>query len=188
MSVNLKLNLSIVNALWVLLAGDRFELEDPKLQAIVSKFDDALRIQTGFQNVKDQILLKISPELFKKSSQRWNVIIDLFDDIKKLVADPIAAHKPQLDIDNPRDFIDVYLGHVQSQTDSNSSFYGSRGEESLICNLLDLFLAGERFLFIFRFSELFIFYDFFCSFLLFKIHPKFRFFKNNLFKTHFCFE
>eukprot|EP00093_Oithona_nana_P007338 07338.XXX_25634_23310_1 [CDS] Oithona nana genome sequencing. len=144
MSVNLKLNLSIVNALWVLLAGDRFELEDPKLQAIVSKFDDALRIQTGFQNVKDQILLKISPELFKKSSQRWHVIIDLFDDIKKLVADPIAAHKPQLDIDNPRDFIDVYLGHIQSQTDSNSSFYGSRGEESLICNLLDLFLAGAE--------------------------------------------
>ena len=68
MSVNLKLNLSIVNALWVLLAGDRFELEDPKLQAIVSKFDDALRIQTGFQNVKDQILLKISPELFKKGA------------------------------------------------------------------------------------------------------------------------
>ena len=143
MSVNLKLNLSIVNALWVLLAGDRFELEDPKLQAIVSKFDDALRIQTGFQNVKDQILMKISPELFKKSSQRWHVISDLFDDIKKLVAAPIATHKPQLDIDNPRDFIDVYLGHVQSQTDSNSSFYGSRGEESLICNLVDLFLAGE---------------------------------------------
>ena len=152
MSVNLKLNLSIVNALWVLLAGDRFELEDPKLQSIVSKFDAALRIQTGFQNVKDQILLKIAPALFKKSSPRWYAINDLFDSIKELVGAPIAAHKPQLDIDNPRDFIDVYLGHIQSQTDTNSSFYGARGEESLICNLLDLFLAGEI---LFLFSCLF---------------------------------
>ena len=141
MSINFKLNLSIVNALWVLLTGHRFELEDPKLLAIVSKFDAILRFTGGF-GAKDQLLMRISPKLFKMTSTKWAMATDFFTDIKNLVGKPIADHKPQLDPDNPRDFIDIYLTHIQEENDPNSSFYGKRGEESLICNLLDLFLAG----------------------------------------------
>ena len=148
MSVNLKLNLSIVNALWVLLTGDRFELEDPKLQSIVSKFDAALRF-TGSFGTKDQLLMRISPKLFKMTSKRFAIVSDFFNDVRNLVAKPIADHKPQLDPDHPRDFIDVYLGQIQSQNDPSSSFHGERGEESLICNLLDLFLAGLYFFIVF---------------------------------------
>ncbi len=44
--------------------------------------------------------------------------------------------------ETPRDFVDVYLKEVSNSTNPDSSFYGKRGEESLIAVLLDLFLAG----------------------------------------------
>ena len=47
-----------------------------------------------------------------------------------------------LDIDNPRDFIDVYLKEIQNTNNPNSSFHGQRGHESLVVTMLDLFLAG----------------------------------------------
>ena len=47
--------------------------------------------------------------------------------------------------DAPRDFVDVYLKEIAKTTDQSSSFFGSRGEESLIAVLLDLFLAGDEF-------------------------------------------
>ena len=141
MSVNLKLNLSIVNALWVILTGERFDLEDPELQTIVSKFDAVLRFTGGF-GTKDQILMRLSPTLFKKTSKRFALVSNFFEDVRQLVGKPIASHKATIDIVNPRDFIDVYLRQIQNQSDPNSSFYSQRGEESLICNLLDLFLAG----------------------------------------------
>ena len=62
-SLNLKLNLSIVNALWLLLSGERFSLEDPKLKAIVSKFDAALRLESN--SSLHQLLGAISPNLTK---------------------------------------------------------------------------------------------------------------------------
>ena len=63
-SLNLKLNLSIVNALWLLLSGERFSLEDPKLKAIVSKFDAALRLESSNSSLL-QLLGAISPNLTK---------------------------------------------------------------------------------------------------------------------------
>ena len=70
--------------------------------------------------------------------------MELFDDIKKIIVIPaINEHKESLDSENPRDFMDVYLSQVESTKDPNSSFHGTRGEESLIASLIDLFLAGN---------------------------------------------
>ena len=44
--------------------------------------------------------------------------------------------------DSPRDFVDVYLKEISKTKDPSSSFFGKRGEESLVAVLLDLFLAG----------------------------------------------
>ncbi|CAG7818879.1 unnamed protein product, partial [Allacma fusca] len=45
--------------------------------------------------------------------------------------------------DNPRDFIDAYLGEIKKTTDPNSSFYGTKGDTFLSAVALDLFQAGS---------------------------------------------
>jgi hypothetical protein len=42
-NLNRTTNISIVNALWGILVGERLELEDPKLRVIVDQFDDLLK-------------------------------------------------------------------------------------------------------------------------------------------------
>ena len=63
------MNLSIVNALWLILTGESFDLEDKKLNDLVKKFDSALRIE-GRLTFLDQLLAAISPALIKMSSGR----------------------------------------------------------------------------------------------------------------------
>ena len=46
-------------------------------------------------------------------------------------------------MDSPRDFVDVYLKEIHKTSNKSSSFYGQKGEDSLIAVLLDLFLAGN---------------------------------------------
>ena len=41
------MNLSIINALWVILVGEKFELDDPKLIKVVELFDDLFRETAG---------------------------------------------------------------------------------------------------------------------------------------------
>ncbi len=42
-SLNLKLNVSIVNALWTIIAGHSFDLDDPRLHKVVEACDNATR-------------------------------------------------------------------------------------------------------------------------------------------------
>jgi hypothetical protein len=138
----LKLNLSIVNALWVLLVGEHLELEDPKLKSIVAKFDQVLRLEAGF-NPLDAIMQAISPELTKKFNNTFHLVSGVFTSVKDMVKVSLNEHKASIDLENPRDFMDAYLTEVANCKDSNSSFHGIRGEESLISTMLDLFLAGK---------------------------------------------
>lgn len=140
--MNLKLNLSIVNALWYLLTGEHFDLEDAKLQAIVAKFDAVLRLEIKSTPLTT-ILEGVWPELAKFTSPGFGHMADLFNDIKDLVRKALEEHKLMLDSDHPRDFMEVYLAEI-GKSQPNSSFHGKRGEESLIATMLDLFLAGDN--------------------------------------------
>ena len=42
-TLNRTLNISIVNALWFILAGEKLELNDPKLNELTEAIDDVLR-------------------------------------------------------------------------------------------------------------------------------------------------
>lgn len=143
MSMNLKLNLSIVNALWYLLTGEHFDLEDAKLQAIVAKFDAVLRLE--LKNTPLSIFLEgVWPDLVKLTSPGFGHMTDLFTDIKDLVKKSLDEHKASFDAEHPRDFMDIYLAEIGKTDSKNSSFHGKRGEESLISTMLDLFLAGKN--------------------------------------------
>ena len=104
-SLNLKLNLSIVNALWLLLSGERFSLEDPKLKAIVSKFDAALRL--GSNSTLHQLLGAISPILTKIFNPGYATFMELYRDIKDVIVAPVMfiCHKLQKQMTQIRVFM-----------------------------------------------------------------------------------
>ena len=165
-NLNSKMNLSIVNALWLILTGQSFDLEDKKLNDLVKRFDSALRIEGRFTFL-DQLMAAIYPPLIKIFSVRYSTLLkislsktftiltyyftcrykavsEVFTAIKDLVNDVLEGHKSNIDPSNPQDFMDIYINEINKTKDTSSSFYGKRGEESLIASMLDLFLAGMK--------------------------------------------
>ena len=140
--MNLKFNLSIVSALWQLLAGQTADLDDTKLKTIVSKLDKLVRLE-NHGDWKDMVLGLISMDLFKKYNKHFNGLKDLLTDVKNVISPVIAEHHKNLDEDNLQDFMDVYLTEIKKTTDPQSSFYQKRGIESLTAGMIDLFLAGK---------------------------------------------
>ena len=140
MTLSLKLNISIVNALWTILVGEQLELTDPKIVDLISLFDKFVRSGTRpsvFLMSLSSTLVKLVDPTFKRAST-------LFNEIKKLILPFIDDHMETVDHDSPRDYMDIYLTNILNTTDPNSSFYGKRGKESLIASILDLFLAGSE--------------------------------------------
>ena len=61
----------------------------------------------------------------------------------EMLQETITCHKENFDENDPKDFIDMMLIEMKTD-DPSSTFYGSKGEESLLENLFDLFAAGSE--------------------------------------------
>ena len=79
-NLNSKMNLSIVNALWLILTGQSFDLEDKKLNDLVKRFDSALRIEGRFTFL-DQLMAAIYPPLIKIFSVRYSTLLKIIENL-----------------------------------------------------------------------------------------------------------
>jgi hypothetical protein len=41
------MNISVLNALWSILVGEKLDLDDPKLKLVIEMFDNLLKINSG---------------------------------------------------------------------------------------------------------------------------------------------
>ncbi|XP_046455635.1 methyl farnesoate epoxidase-like [Daphnia pulex] len=125
-------NISLVNALWVMLASARFERDDPRLKSLVELFDVVFRsgdiVRVAFPC--PAILMKLFPAVFAKLGR-----MDLLKEVWKFIEEAIDEHKQTPSVE-PRDFIDVYLGEVEKNNDDSFS------EEQLLNIILDILSAG----------------------------------------------
>nr|AKH03514.1 cytochrome P450 3075C1 [Paracyclopina nana] len=145
LNLNRTMNVSILNALWSIVVGERFELDDPKLATVIHMIDNMLKNGSPISAVtamlphwsmaKWPILDKLSGFYYGKQT---------FDEIVKLLSPYIEEHKRTIDPDNPRDFTDVMLLEIQNSQDPTSSFYGKTGENAIMNVIIDLFLAGQE--------------------------------------------
>ena len=136
------LNVSILNALWAILVGEKLPLNDPKILKIVSAFNTAIKESKGFSKF---IFLLPHPKLillFGKVREGLNGFADTIKGISLLIEDQIEEHKRSYDADNIRDMTDLFLKEIENTTDTQSSFYKERGQFSMINDFIDLFLAG----------------------------------------------
>jgi len=138
------LNLPIINALWRITVGEKFDYNDPKLLDICSRMTDCFKI---LMDPKLNLLLSY-PFLFnfKKILQFFNYdkVLRMFNDVITMMEENIEKHKQTLDRNEPRDFTDLALIEIENTTDETSSFHGEKGFDGLKTILLDLFLAGSE--------------------------------------------
>ena len=138
--VKRRFNISVVNALWTIISGKRFSLDDPKLNDIVSRLDKLNEAST-----KDLVFLfppirHVLPDVsgFKRQIQ---VIYDAISFLQPTIEEHIEKHDPSVEAN---DFIDVYLNKMKdTENDPKSSFSGNMGRWNLEACLLDMLMAGS---------------------------------------------
>ena len=59
-----------------------------------------------------------------------------------MMEENILKHKDTLDVNEPRDYIDMMLIEIESTKDSSSSFYGQKGLDSLKAG--SIFFRSEK--------------------------------------------
>lgn len=119
------LNISILNALWAILVGEKLDLNDPKLHKTVKAFDDVMRTSEGptcaLANVLPFPKLLMMPGI--KQALKMDDLQSVFEMIIDLIKPTLEQHQASLDEENVRDFVDVYLMEVMRTVDPKSSFF-----------------------------------------------------------------
>jgi len=135
-------NLPILNALWKVTVGERFEYDDPELVSIITRLTELFKRVGRPENVLVicfPFIFKLFPTFLDKDKS-----LETNHDIMNLMFKSIKEHQETLDPNEPRDFTDKVLIEIQNTTDKTSSFYGEAGVENLANTLFDLFLAGSE--------------------------------------------
>ena len=134
-------NVSILNALWFILVGERLEITDPKLLELMSGIDaEAGAEQTMIINLLPHPAMALWPGL--KQLTGFDIIQKGFQDMEDFIKPYLDQHKENLDLEEPEDFMDLMLQEVAKTQDPNSSFHGDVGHSAIFNNMIDLFLAG----------------------------------------------
>jgi len=124
-------NVPIINVLWQIVAGDRFDLDKPRDASLMAAIRDCFEIgfKTDFTPFE---VAKIFPNL---SGLTRNTEICV--EIGAFFVEIIEKHKKDLDPQQPKDFIDVYL----LEAEKNGEVYNS--DELMNC-IWDFLNAGTE--------------------------------------------
>nr|AKH03509.1 cytochrome P450 3075A3 [Paracyclopina nana] len=144
--LNRTFNISILNALWNILAGEKLELDDPKLLSLLKCLDDLVKTIEGPAGLLSSMLPFESMAYWPIIKQiiHMDTLQAVIEGLMSLIRPNIAFHQDNLDENVANDFIDVMLNEIARTTDPNSSFYGECGKFALINILIDLFIAGTE--------------------------------------------
>jgi cytochrome P450 len=141
-----RFNVMVINVLWRIIGGKRFDYKDEKFAELVGHLNE------GFSAIAPTPRLAF---LFAFPFLKdWAPKLTGFENIQRgyhgvyeFLKGEIKSHQENLDLDNPKDFIDAYLIEMKKKKDNedtSSSFYEEMGIECLFCVLHDLFLAGSE--------------------------------------------
>ena len=137
-----KFNLPILNALWRVTSGERFEYDNQKFKSIVDRLTEMLQRIGKPSNIVIMLypwITKIYPK-FMERDQTLRINHEILD----FIEDSVKTHRENLDPAAPSDYTDTMLIEMERTRDPASSFYGEAGRENLTNSLMDLFLAGSE--------------------------------------------
>ena len=133
--MNEKFNISLVNAIWKIVTGSQFELDDPfvvKLYQGIDQFIESHRL-IG--------LLMVFPWL---SGLMSHMAHQLKSGIKAMMRLIVDDHIKTFNEGCERDLVDAFIAKINETEDTKSSFFGLRGRTNLEQNMLELFGAGAN--------------------------------------------
>ena len=140
-----KFNLPILNSLWRITVGQRFDYDDPKLRRILANLTEFFQrignpkqlIELSFPRMS-KLLEWIAPNVLERGKT-----IAINREIMALMCSTVRDHEKTIDVNEPRDFTDSALLEILRTTDPSSSFYADSGRINLANTLVDLFIAGN---------------------------------------------
>lgn len=110
-----------LNVLWTILAGERMQQDDPKLNALLKLFTTNLADSGSFLSVFAMFVpwtAKYIPRLVKYETLLATVKPTL-ELLQPHIDYHFETHEPGL----PRDFIDAYIDEIKKTDDPTSSFH-----------------------------------------------------------------
>ena len=135
-------NLPILNALWRVTSGERFEYDNQKFKSIVDRLTEMLQRIGNPSNIVIMLypwITKIYPKFMDRDKT-----LRIQHEILDFIEESVRTHRENLDPAAPGDYTDTMLIEMERTRDPASSFYGEAGMENLTNSLMDLFLAGSE--------------------------------------------
>jgi len=122
----------VINVLWTIVAGKRFDRDDAKVQRMMKLLNRLFKGMFQLEYIFPWwgLICYYVPGL----QTRKNIISEL----RTMFRESIEEHRKTIDITQPRDFMDTYLTEIASGTNPNFD------QESLELCCLDLFKAGAE--------------------------------------------
>ncbi|KAK2704354.1 cytochrome P450 2J6-like [Artemia franciscana] len=133
-----RFSISVVNALWMITAGKRYDIDDPLIKERTRVIAQLVQ-SSSFANARNFLpsLRILWPPLQRDLDHR----IEFHENVKNDFLKMIIQHKETND--DTHDFINTFLKHAAEQGE-DSHFYGEEGLIQLKLVLLDLFVAGAE--------------------------------------------
>ncbi|XP_018325317.1 methyl farnesoate epoxidase-like [Agrilus planipennis] len=136
-TINNTFDISVLNVLWALLAGERFSLDNPRLAGLLSIIHDAFRIVDFGGGIVNQLpfLRFVAPEYsgYKQSyailKRTWQFLEEVIDEQKKTFS-----------VTHSRGLIDAFLQQMTELQGQSDTFT----EKQLLSICLDLMMAGSE--------------------------------------------
>ncbi|CAH1235119.1 unnamed protein product [Diabrotica balteata] len=129
-------DISVLNALWAMMAGQRFETDDERLRKLLQIIHDAFRLVDISGGLLNQMpfLRYIAPDACGYTQIR-NILERMWD----FLEETIEEHKKTVsDSQQPRDLIDAFLQKIDVKSDPTFT------DDQLMSLCLDLFMAGAE--------------------------------------------
>ncbi|XP_007938960.1 cytochrome P450 2U1 [Orycteropus afer afer] len=129
-------NNAISNIICSLCFGQRFDYTNSEFKKMLHFMSRGLEISLNSQ----VLLINICSWLYYLPFGPFKELRLIEKDITSFLKKIIQDHRESLDVENPQDFIDMYLLHMEEERKSNSS--SSFNEDYLFYIIGDLFIAG----------------------------------------------
>ena len=121
-------NAAIINVLWHIVASKRYDPDAEDTKEMMDKMTKIFAAGFSFRNFFPDSLGQFLPY----DDNDRNTI-----EMKEMMKGLIEEHLADIDYENPRDFIDVYLNQMKANPETFNY-------EQLIVTILDFFLAGTE--------------------------------------------
>ncbi|XP_069599974.1 cytochrome P450 2U1 [Ranitomeya imitator] len=130
------INNAVSNVICSISFGKRFDYEDKEFKTMLALMSRGLEISVNSEAILSNVFSWLYYLPFGPFRELRQIVIDITAFLKRI----IEEHKLSLDPENPRDFIDMYLLHINEE--QRSQLESSFDTEYLFYIIGDLFIAG----------------------------------------------